>query len=57
MQVVGVMRVVVVVIVMLGAGLGLARADCVVDASVKDKSERLEQQNLLQTLNPIMGQR
>lgn len=52
----GMMRVVMVVVV-AAAGLELAWAECVVDASVKDESKRLEQENLLQALSPIMGQR
>lgn len=50
----GVMVQVVMVVVAM-AWLGLASAECVVDSSVKGDS-RLEQENLLQTLNPIMGQ-
>lgn len=54
----GLARALGMLMVVVGVGLGLARAGCVVDEeSVKDESQRLEQENLLQTLDPIMGQR
>lgn len=54
----GVARALWMLVVVLVAGLGLARAGCVVDKkSVTDESQRLAQENLLQTLDPIMGQR
>ena len=45
-----------VVVVVALLKLELTRAECTVDASVKDDS-KLEQENLLQTLSPIIGQR
>uniref|UniRef100_A0A0P4VUQ4 Cation-dependent mannose-6-phosphate receptor n=1 Tax=Scylla olivacea TaxID=85551 RepID=A0A0P4VUQ4_SCYOL len=52
----GMMKTLLVVMVVAMPGLELTRAECTVDPSVKAES-KLEQEKLLQTLSPIIGQR